>query len=288
MGSWEFDVVCVGHLAVDRIVVGGESRTSVGGAVYYGSAVLAALGLKVGAVTRIGRSDWHRLDQLRETGVTVFPVEADGTSGIENVYPDPGSDRRICYPLGFAGTFALEDIPDISTRLFVVGPIMPGEVQVPLLHALARRAPLALDLQGMLRQQRGQELVIDGWPTALEGLSAVRYLKADDVEACALTGLTNIGEAARKMAELGPAEVMVTHKTGVLVLSEDEVHEAPFTPRSLAGRTGRGDTCFAAYLGRRLLGAPPQEATEFAAALTTMKLEQPGPFQGSVDDVRVR
>jgi len=215
----------------------------------------------------------------------VLPVEAEGTSGIENIYPDPGSDRRVCHPLGFAGTFLPEDIPDLSTRLFVLGPIMPDEVGIPLLRALAARGPLALDLQGMLRRQRGQELVIDGWRLADEGLPLVGYLKADDVEARALTGLTDIGAAAHKMAEAGPAEVMVTHREGVVVLAEGELHSAPFTPRSLTGRTGRGDTCFAAYLGRRLLGDDPQRATKFAAALTTIKLERHGPFRDSTDDV---
>lgn len=285
MNSVQFDVVCVGHLAIDRIVVGGESTTSVGGAVYYGGAVLAALGLNVAAVTRIGRSDWAWLERLEDVGVTVLPVEAEGTSGIENIYPDPGSDRRVCHPLGFAGTFLPEDIPDLSTRLFVLGPIMPDEVGIPLLRALAARGPLALDLQGMLRRQRGQELVIDGWRLADEGLPLVGYLKADDVEARALTGLTDIGAAAHKMAEAGPAEVMVTHREGVVVLAEGELHSAPFTPRSLTGRTGRGDTCFAAYLGRRLLGDDPQRATKFAAALTTIKLERHGPFRDSTDDV---
>jgi len=73
----------------------------------------------------------------------------------------------------------------------------------------------------------------------------------------------------------------------VLVFAGGEFHEAPFRPRDMAGRTGRGDTCFASYLGRRLLGDPPGEATRFAAALTTLKLERPGPFQGSLEEVWV-
>jgi sugar/nucleoside kinase (ribokinase family) len=78
---------------------------------------------------------------------------------------------------------------------------------------------------------------------------------------------------------------VLTHQEGVLVLAEGRFYEAPFRPRSLAGRTGRGDTCFASYLGRRLLGDDPERATRFAAALTTLKLEQPGPFRGSLADV---
>ncbi|MFQ6078909.1 MAG: hypothetical protein ACE5NJ_07230 [Thermodesulfobacteriota bacterium] len=63
-----------------------------------------------------------------------------------------------------------------------------------------------------------------------------------------------------------------------------EISEAPFTPRSLVGRTGRGDTCFTTYVGKRL-SAPAEEACRFAAAVTTLKQEQRGPWRGSLDDV---
>ncbi len=54
--------------------------------------------------------------------------------------------------------------------------------------------------------------------------------------------------------------------------------------RSLAGRTGRGDTCFATYVGRRL-SASPEEATRLAAAVTTLKQERPGPWRGTLAQV---
>jgi sugar/nucleoside kinase (ribokinase family) len=65
---------------------------------------------------------------------------------------------------------------------------------------------------------------------------------------------------------------------------DGKIYQAPFTPRSLAGRTGRGDTCFASYLGKRL-SVSPQEATRFAAAITTLKQERPGPWRGEIADV---
>ena len=68
------------------------------------------------------------------------------------------------------------------------------------------------------------------------------------------------------------------------VFADGTLYQAPFTPRSLAGRTGRGDTCFATYLGKRL-SSSPQAATRFAAAVTTLKQEQPGPWRGNLADV---
>ena len=74
---------------------------------------------------------------------------------------------------------------------------------------------------------------------------------------------------------------MLTQSSGPTVYAGGEFYQAPFTPRSLAGRTGRGDTCFSAYIARRLT-AGPAEATRWAAAVTTLKQETPGPWQGTV------
>lgn len=281
----DYDVVGIGHLDKGRIVRGSESGEAVGGAVYYSGAVLARLGLKVAVVTRLAKEDAWMLEELRSFGIEVFPVWTSETTGIENYYPDPDSDFRICRPLGFAGTFREEDLPEVEARLFYVGTIFPDEVDLPFLQAVAARGPVALDAQGCLRKLVGGELVTDGWPEAAQALPLVQYLKVDDQEAKALTGKGDWAVAIRELAALGPREVVLTHQGGVVILSEGAIYKAPFRPRSLAGRTGRGDTCFSAYLGRRVLGEEPRQATRFAAALTTLKLEQPGPFRAPLAEV---
>ena len=89
-----------------------------------------------------------------------------------------------------------------------------------------------------------------------EGLRHVTYLKVDRAEAEALTGETDLAAAARRLAAYGPREIVLTESAGVNVYADGEVHFAPFTSRSLAGRTGRGDTCFATYLTKTPLGVP--------------------------------
>ncbi|MBC7093743.1 hypothetical protein H5T53_07050 [Candidatus Bipolaricaulota bacterium] len=283
-----FDAVAIGHLDKGRIVVGGNASEALGGAVYYGGMVLLALGLRVAVVTRLAKEDTRLLDELRASGAALFPVFTDGTTGIENILPDPRADTRRCYRRGFAGTFRPEDLPEIPARLYYLGTIITDEIDLAFLQAVAERGPVALDAQGCLRQLVGDELVTDGWPWADQGLPLVRYLKVDDREAAALTGQKDPRRAAEAIAEHGPQEIVLTRKEGVLVLADGRFHEAPFRPRTLAGRTGRGDTCFSAYLGRRLLGDSPETATRFAAALTTIKLERPGPFRGPLDEVRMR
>lgn len=282
----KLDVLCIGHLDKGRIVRGDETRGFIGGAVYFGAIVLARLGLKVGVVTRLAREDSWMLADFHREGIEVFPIYTPESTGIENILPDPSSDRRRCYALGFAGTFRPVDLPDgVEARLYYVGTVTANEVDLPFLEEVARRGPMALDPQGCLRRRVGRELVTGEWPEAEEAVALVTYLKADDREAAALTGEGDLRRAAEALAGMGPKEVVLTHQGGVLVLAEGEFHEASFRPRSLEGRTGRGDTCFSSYLGRRLLGDPPGEATRFAAALTTLKLERPGPFRGSLEEV---
>jgi sugar/nucleoside kinase (ribokinase family) len=112
-------------------------------------------------------------------------------------------------------------------------------------------------------------------------LSLVNVLKADGTEAEFLTGRTNMREAMKILASFGPQEVLLTENQGVTVLANGEFHQAPWKARAIKGRTGRGDTCTAAYLSKRE-SAGPAEATRFAAALTGIKLEAPGPFHGPV------
>jgi len=163
-------------------------------------------------------------------------------------------------------------------------PIIAGEVSLPLLRDLAERGPVGLDVQGFVRVRDDGRLVFRQWPDMAEGLALVTYLKVDRAEAELLTGQTDLRAAARQLAAYGPCEVIVTQSSGVTVYADGQVHEAPFTPRSLDGRTGRGDTCFATYVGKRL-SVLAEDACRFAAAVTTLKQEQPGPWRGTLDDV---
>lgn len=283
------DIMMIGHFAKDRLVVDSTSETASGGAVYYGSVALRRIGARVAIVTRLHPDDFSRLDELKREGVQVFTAPASETSGIENIYNSADMERRVCKLVGFAGSFRREDIPDLSAQVYLITPIIAGEVDLALLKSLAARGSVGLDVQGFVRvydENEGGHLVFRQWPDMADGLAHVTYLKVDRAEAELLTGQTNMRIAARQLAAYGPPgnEVVVTQSSGVTVYAGGQIYEAPFTPRSLAGRTGRGDTCFATYVGKRL-SASAEESCRFAAAITTLKQEQPGPWRGTLDDV---
>jgi sugar/nucleoside kinase (ribokinase family) len=268
-------------MAQDRNVVDGRAKIESGGGVYFGSVALTRLGLRVAVVTRLRLNDFPRLEELKQEGITIFASPAPETSGIENTYDSADMERRVCKPLGFAGAFQPDEIPDLSTRVILIASIIAGEVDLPLLKLLAARAPVGLDAQGFVRVREGNDLIFRQWPEMAEGLKHVTYLKVDRAEAELLTGQTDLQTAARQLAGYGPREIVLTQSSGVTVYAEGRVYQAPFTPRSLAGRTGRGDTCFSAYIGKRLT-VSPEEACQWAAAVTTLKQEQPGPWRGTL------
>jgi sugar/nucleoside kinase (ribokinase family) len=279
-----YDILMFGHFAKDRNVVDGQGKIESGGAVYYGSVVARRIGLRVAIVTRLHPDDFSRLDELKQEGVDVFAAAAPQTSGIENSYNSADMERRICKPLGFAGAFSIGDVPDVTARVYAITPIIAGEFNLAFLQAIAARGPVALDVQGFVRVRDGDHLVSSSWLEMAEGLKYVTYLKVDRAEAELLTGETDLTKAGRKLAAYGPREIVLTQSSGVTIFTDRQICAAPFTPRSLAGRTGRGDTCLMSYLGWRL-NHSPSDACRFAAAVTTLKQEKPGPWRGTVAEV---
>ncbi len=279
------DIMMIGHFAKDRNVVDGRSEIASGGGVYFGSVALRRIGVSVTVVTRLHPDDFPRLDELRREGVQVFATPASQTSGIENLYNSADMERRTCKSLGFAGPFQSTEIPDVSAKVYLIASIIAGEVDLALIKQLASRGPVGLDVQGFVRVRDNGDLVFRHWPDMQEGLAHVTFLKVDRAEAELLTGQTDLQMAARQLAACGPREIVITQSSGMTVYADGRICQAPFIPRSLAGRTGRGDTCFATYVGKRL-SASPEEACQWAAAITTLKQERPGPWRGTLEDVK--
>jgi len=282
----KFDIIILGHFAKDKLIVHGVEKDALGGAVYYGAIALSKLNVSAGIITLLAREDFHYLDIFKANGVEIFAYQAEKTSGIKNTYSDANNlNERVCEPIAFAGEFKVRQIPAITSEVFHIGPIMAGEVSLELIDYITSKfEKVSLDLQGVLRVRAGKKLTFVDWPEKEYGLKRIHTIKADSVESEIITGEKDLVKAARRIAAWGPQEVVITHKDGLLVYTEGEVFEAPFTPRSIDGRTGRGDTCISTYLASRLKSPPPISCA-FAAAATSLKLEEEGPFNRTYQDV---
>lgn len=281
----DLDILMVGHFAKDMIVVDGKEEICAGGAVYYGAVVLRRLGLKVGVASRGNPEDYPSLQPLMDMGIEFDLHPAPQSSGCINIYNSADMDHRICKLFGFAGEIPFEDIPDVNAKIIAILPIIAGEVSLDTLKRLAAKAPIALDVQGFVRVPEGDDLLFKPWKDMEEGLKYVTFLKVDSAEAEYLTGEKDLEKAAKKLAAYGPKEIVLTQKKEILVYADGQFYRAPFLPKNLSGRTGRGDTCITSYIGSRIKYGP-ERACKIAGIITSMKQEVPGPWTGDIDPER--
>jgi len=280
-----YDIAFIGHYTKDTIVSASGTRVVDGGAFNYGAHVAARMGLKVAAVTRLAREDFRVVDELTRLGVDVFARATPKSTCLRLEYPTSNVDERVIYVTSTAGAFTPVEVEALRARAIVIGASMRGEVSLEVVEILGRKdARLAADVQSFVRVARDGKLVPEPWPEKQQVMAHLDVLKADAVEAELLTGETDIKVAAQMIADLGPSEVVLTHRDGVLVYAGGQFHEAGFFPNKLVGRSGRGDTCIAAYTAKRLT-APPAEATVWAAAVASLKMEAEGPFRREIGEV---
>jgi len=280
-----YDIAFIGHYTKDTIVSASGTRIVDGGAFNYGANVAARMSLKVAAVTRLAKEDLRVVEKLKHLGVDVFVHISPKSTCLRLEYPTSNLDERIIYVKSSAGTFTPAEVEKIQARAIIVGASMRDEVSLEVIEELAKKETiLAADVQSFIRINDKGKLVPKEWPEKHSILTKLDVLKTDAVEAEMLTGISNIREAARKISDLGPREVVITHRNGLLVYVNGQFYEEIFFPKKLIGRSGRGDTCIAAYMAKRL-NTSPQEATTWAAAVTTLKMEAEGPFKRTMQEV---
>ncbi len=285
----QYDIVMIGHISQDIMIDHLNNRLDlVGGAVVYSSFSAAASGAKVKVVTKLSEADDHILEPLKRENIKWEVCPSKASTSIKNIYYTADKERRDVFLISQADPFTLEEVVGDETRIFHLAGLFGGEVPDTLIRPLSKRAEVAMDAQGVLRCLDDEgNLAFRDWENKRELLPYIKYFKTDAAEAEILTGLTDREEAARLLNKWGAEEVMLTHNTEVMVCARGEIFTAPYTHKTNEGRTGRGDTTFAAYLAWRK-DHSPKEATAYAAALCSMKMEVPGTFKGSVDDVLER
>ncbi len=287
MASTDLDVLLIGHVTRDRITVKGQMEHRIGGGVYYACFPLRSMGLRTGVVTRLLPSDAYLLEEMRNRGAQIFLDPALETTQIENIYFADDQEERVSRMTGYAGAFQTSALPVLARQVTLVSSMAAGEASLALLKEVVLHSPLAIDVQGFMRARQGDNLVTRDWLDKKDALALATFAKLDRAEAQVLTCLSDPRQAIWEIAKWGPREIMLTHPGGVLLYVDGKVHQALIVPHVQNGRTGRGDTCFATYVGCRL-SADPIQALHFAAALTSLKLEQSGPFNGTIAEVQAR
>ncbi|MGE5551844.1 MAG: PfkB family carbohydrate kinase [Bacteroidota bacterium] len=286
LNSGDYDVVLLGEYTKDTIISPAGTRRVDGGGFNYGANVVARMGLKTAAITRLAEEDFHLVAELRKLGVDVFATATPHSICMTLEYPTENVDQRTLYVTTTAGSFTVDEVKGIKAKAFVISPSIRGEVPLEVIDEIKQRNGfISIDVQGYIRIIREDGVLINApWPEKAAVLSRADVVKTDAVEAEFLTGESDIRKAARILADLGPKEVVLTHRNGLLVYDGKNYYDAGFYPEKLVGRSGRGDTVIASYMAKRL-SAPPYEAAIWAAAAVSIKMEAEGPFKRDVRDV---
>lgn len=286
MNLKKYDLVIAGNYTKDTIVSQAGTRYVDGGGFNYGAHAAAMMGMNVAAVTRLAKSDFYVVENLRAIGVDVFPLATPSSTLMRLEYPTANVDERILTVSATAGSFTAEQFDDLEASAFLINASIRGEVPIAVLASLRTKDTiLVADLQGFIRTLDSQgRLENTPWPEKEEALALLDVVKTDAVEAESITGQSDIHKAAKILAEHGPGEIVLTHRDGILVYTDGRYYEAPFKPKQLVGRSGRGDTCISAYMSKRL-SEPPEISIIWAAAVTSLKMEAEGPFLGRLSEI---
>jgi len=289
MNSAKYDTFIIGQVSED-INTDHQKNTvyEIGGAVLYSGYAAAALGHPVCVLPKANTAeiDLHEVFS-KSPNITVYPLESPKGTSIENIYHTADKERRTCRAVSRILPYTLDEIPDIDSKIYHLAALMYGDISDDLISYASNKAICAVDVQYLLRHTDSDtnQMTFSDWNNKKELLPKIHFLKTDAAEAETMTGLSDRKKAAEQLYEWGAKEIMITHNTEVLIYDGKQHYIKPLRPKNLSGRSGRGDTCFSAYINERLYN-DVEDALLTAAALTSMKMEKTGPFMGNRSDVQ--
>ncbi|PKO01369.1 MAG: hypothetical protein CVU42_00750 [Chloroflexi bacterium HGW-Chloroflexi-4] len=278
-----YDVAFCGNYTKDTIITPDGTKYVDGGGMNYAAHASKKLGANPVVVTRLNKEDDHVVKKFEAAGIDCIAEFTPSSTLMTLEYKTRDLDQRNLYVKGTAGTITPSQLDEIDAKVIVTNSSLRGEIELEFFKKMRERKGVLLsaDVQGFIRVLRGESLVYEPWTEMEAVLKHLDILKSDAVEAEYLTGEKDIEKAARFYANMGPKEIILTHSDGVLIHADGKDYHYTFHAESMAGRSGRGDTCVGTYVTKRLT-LEPKEAGKWAAAVTSLKVEKLGVFDRPV------
>ncbi len=280
-----YDIVFIGQMGLSTIIpFEGPPFVSLSKPVLFCATAASPLHKRIAVVTTVSEGEEHLLEPLRAAGVDLF-LKPGETTEMRIVFPTANVDEREFFLV--RGAHPIDDIPPFEPCLAHLCCQGPREFQVRLIRLLKARGFLvSVDMQGLVLQadhETGAVRHVDV-PEKEEILRTTDFIKLDAAEAEILTGAKALEDQADILESWGGPEIIITSSEGVLARNKGKTAFAGFTNRTARGRMGRGDTVMGSYLARRI-DHSVEDSLRFAAVLASIKMESPGPFTGSLEDV---
>lgn len=283
----KYDICCVGHITLDKVVTPRQTVYMPGGTSFYFSHAIRHFGdIKYLLVTALADSEMKVVEDLRSKNVSVNAFTSAHSVYFENIYGE-NSDNRTQRVLAKADPFSLSQVENVDATYFHLGALLADDFPLEMVKELSKKGLVSIDSQGYLREVRDQKVFAIDWKDKLEALKYIHTLKVNEHEMEVLTGYSDVKKAARLLHEWGVKEVLLTFGSlGSVIYDGTEFHLIPaYKPQDVVDATGCGDTYTIGYLYQRAKGKSISEAGKFAAAMATMKILKSGPFEGTAADV---
>ena len=276
----KYDVMVIGPVSIDYNIdyQGNERRVASGYAA-------AGSGVRTAIYCKMNEEEVDVQERFADAAADLYWGHSAHTCSIRNQYFTADKEKRQCTSMGVCDPFRFEELPKVQTDVYHFAGLVYGDFDGALFEQASVHGKVALDVQCMLRHvEEDKSMMFHDWAEKKKYLPLMDYFKTDAAEAEILTGLTDRAEAARMIHDWGAKEVVITHNTEVLAYDGRNLLTCPIKARNLSGRTGRGDTTFAGYIAARQT-QDIEQALLYCTALVSLKMETPGPYKGTRQDV---
>ena len=256
------DYLVVGHLCVDRTPQGPQ----LGGTAAYAALMAAALGMRVGIVTRWGGE--VSLAPLRDRGVEIVAVATRRSTCFENIRIS--NERvQILHHVAPSLDFSHVPAPWRSSPIVHLGPIAQ-EVSPNLVERFPQSA-VYLTAQGWLRGwDRHGNVHPAPWQEDLQ------VLPVADATVISIEDVANEEERVRAMAATSDILVVTEGARGARVSWQGTWNHVPAPNVEEVDATGAGDIFAAAFFVQLSQSRNPWEAAAFANSMAAQSVTAAG------------
>lgn len=280
-GETNLDLILYGlpeQMPLERELLAQDFRMTLGSSSGILAHNLAALGVSVGFITRLGDDALGdlALQRLSERGVDLSRVRRieRGTATGVTILLHHGAKRHI---LTYPGTMFEMTASDLDMDYLASG--RHFHLSSLFLHKALQR-----DLPAIFRDLKSAGLSLsldtnddpeDRWQSGLnELLGLVDIFLPNDEEARRITGAPDVESAAALLAQRVPAVVVKCGKRGALIRAGEQQWTVPAEPVTPVDTIGAGDSFNAGFLSAWLHGESLESSAAFGnrtAALSTLR-----------------
>ena len=159
-----YDICSIGHITRDKIVTPQRTVYMAGGTSFYMSYGISHLPRRVSyqLVTKVGEGQKPEVEKIRQRGIDVICYPSRHTVYFENKY-GANSDNRTQRVLARADAFTVDEMKPLEARIFHLGSLMNDDFSPEVVEYLSEKGLVSIDVQGYLREVRGEEVHAISW-----------------------------------------------------------------------------------------------------------------------------